>query len=742
MKKTHKKHQISLFFFIFSVGCVVTFIILDLLFYSYNIKQRLMDNAVEITNQKEKQFLKEINTTNNMLTAIKESSQFKEYMLYPDIFKKNIADMFLLLTKHDKNIMQLRYLDKNGIEKIRVDRINLKNKPILVQKEKLQDKSNRYYFKDSVNKKEDVWYSDLDLNIENGKVQIPYNPTLRIMLPIKTYNEFNGVLIINYHMQQILNDIVEIPSHDLMIMNDKGYSLIHFDKNKSWSYYQNPKRTVKDDFPEYFEQIIASIDYFQNNDLVAKKINLDLPQKLFFIIKINTTYLNDLKKDRYLHYLLLSVIILTLSLIMSTVFSKYLRQLFTVLKDTKSLNKLLNRKVKQQTQELVKSKEQLNNLILNLNDFIWETNDKGEYTYLSPQVKSILGYSPEELLGKSPFFLMPPNEKEKIEKLFLNIVKNAKSIEQLKNKNIHKSGHIIYLETSGNPIFDKDNKVIGYRGSDRDITQKVNSQKLITENYKKIDELNKNLEEQVHSEVEKNQEKDIQLFAQSKMAAMGDMIANIAHQWRQPLSTISTAASGVKLKEEFKQLNPEILHNDMDIIVERTQYLSQIIDTFMNFLKEKKVFQYISTKDTIQKSIDMIDSSLKTYFIVINTNFDTFDDVEINTVPSELQEVLINILNNAKDALKEKDILDKNINIEVSKMEEQLVITIEDNGGGIPDEIIDRIFEPYFTTKHESQGTGLGLHMSYRVITESLHGKITVTNGKEGAIFTIKIPID
>ena len=739
MKKDN--NQISFFFFMFSLGCVLTFIILDLIFYSYNIKTHLMTTATKIAQQKQEQLLTSISSTKNILNAIQSSKPFHIYLQKPQNHQKTLQDIFLLITKQDPNIMQLRYIDKKGQEQVRVDRPQLHTPPFVIQGNKLQNKAQRYYFKDSINKPSKVWYSNLDLNIEHGKVEIPYKPTFRAMLPIQEHDSFQGLLIINYHMQTILNDLVNNPSHDIIIANKRGYPLIHFQEEKSWGFYQSPQITIEQSMPEVFQKLQTIDDLFANKTFVIQKIHLDLEEALYIILQPNQNYLEELSKERLMHYLLVSIIILVLSILMSGLFSNYIKRIFVVLRDAKTLNKLLNKKVKEQTSEISKSKKQLDDIITTINDFVWEVNSQAEFTYLSPQVKNILGYRPEELLGKSMFTLISKKDRQKIEYLYHNHFRYAKPIIQLKSTNLHRQGHIVYLEISANPILNKHHQVIGYRGSNRDITQKVNSQKIIEENYKKIDQLNTDLKGQVKEEVRKNIEKDMQLFAQSKMAAMGDMIANIAHQWRQPLSAISTTASGVKLKKEYEQLTDEEIINSMDTIVNKTQYLSQTIDTFMSFLKEKKIFKDVSLKKTLHQPIQMVRSALENHFITLDTNLEEIDDLTIKTVPTELQEVIINILNNAKDALKEHRKDKRHIKLTVKVKKSTLYIIIEDNAGGIPLQIIDRIFEPYFTTKHESVGTGLGLHMSYRVITESLQGKIYAKNGKEGAIFYIELPL-
>ena len=740
MKNSKESKKITLFLFLFSLGSILTFITFDILFYSYNVKDKLIKDAVKIAQEKENYLIQSTNNLKNLLRAIEKSNHIKEYMNNPLNHIDDINDLFLLLTEHDKNIMQLRYINKDGFEKIRVDRANLEENPFIVKKENLQNKFSRYYFKDSIKKKNEVWFSDLDLNIEHGKVEVPYKPTLRAMLPLRENGNFNGILIINYHMQKILEYIAKTASYDLIIANENKEYIIHHENKKNWSAYNKKiEYSLKEDFFNNYKKIINN----KNNifkDYVSLKSDLSLPNKLIFIVKMNENYINSLIKDKFIHYLIVGFVIMLLSIFMSIVFSRYLRKLFIIIKDTKTMNRILNKRIERKTQKLFDSKKQLNNLISTISDFIWEVDKNGKYIYLSPQVKGILGYEPSELTNNTPFSVMPEDEVERIKDIFVDCSKNKKPIVQIINKNIHKNGSVVYLETSGNPVFDKDENLIGFRGIDRDVTEKVNSHKIIEENMKKIDLLNKQLELKIDKEIEKNEVKDIQIFAQSKMAAMGDMIANIAHQWRQPLSAISTTASGVKLQYEFEQLDLKKLPKNMDTIVENTQYLSETIDTFREFIKEKKEYRIVGVINVIYKAINIVKTSLDDNHIKLNHNLEELEKFEIETIPSELQQVIINIINNAKDIIKEKYIVDGLINLTLTKHSECLIIKIEDNGGGVPEDIILRIFEPYFTTKHKSQGTGLGLHMVYRIVTESLKGEIYVENSSIGAVFIVKIP--
>ena len=238
--------------------------------------------------------------------------------------------------------------------------------------------------------------------------------------------------------------------------------------------------------------------------------------------------------------------------------------------------------------------------------------------------------------------------------------------------------------------------------------------------------LNKNLELKIKEEVEKNRLIQEKLFKADKLASMGEMISNIAHQWRQPLSVISTLATGVKLQKEFDTLSDKELILNMDLINKNAQYLSETINDFKNFIKGDRNLQNYNLSSTITNFIHLVESSIK------NSNirmfFDLDDDIFINGYPNELIQCFINIFNNSKDAYEETNQKNPLFFMETKKQNNQVIIKIKDNAQGIPQNIISKIYEPYFTTKHKSQGTGLGLHMTYKLITDGINGKIDAKN--------------
>ncbi|MCT7445626.1 ATP-binding protein [Aliarcobacter skirrowii] len=270
--------------------------------------------------------------------------------------------------------------------------------------------------------------------------------------------------------------------------------------------------------------------------------------------------------------------------------------------------------------------------------------------------------------------------------------------------------------------------------------------KLVNEKTKSLHEINKNLEILVEKKSRDLIQKENLLNHQAKMAAMGEMLENIAHQWRQPLSVISTMATSLKLKQEMKILEDKEFFQSLDIINNASQHLSNTIDDFRNFFSSEKEINKFLISNTIKKSILLLKSSIDKHNITI---VEDIEDSELLSYESELMQVILNIISNSIDILKDKNIDSRYIYFKTTILNNNLIITISDSGGGIDKKILNRVFEPYFTTKHKSQGTGIGLYMSLQIVTKHLNGEISVKNDTFienntayfGAKFTILLPI-
>ncbi len=246
------------------------------------------------------------------------------------------------------------------------------------------------------------------------------------------------------------------------------------------------------------------------------------------------------------------------------------------------------------------------------------------------------------------------------------------------------------------------------------------------------------LEERVQVEVTKNIEKDIQLMHQARLAQMGEMVSMIAHQWRQPLHIISTAATDLDLKIQFGTIDDGTCQKNISTINTLTQHLSSTIDDFRDFFKITKEMEETTVDEVVKVTLKLVKEYVENKKIVIQTDLDCSE--KFNSYPNELKQVVINLLKNAEDALLEKQTNDAAIYIKSYSDRSQNYLEICDNAGGIDDDVIDNIFDAYFTTKKEAQGTGLGLYMSKKIVEEHCGGTLSVENREEGACFRVSLP--
>jgi len=278
--------------------------------------------------------------------------------------------------------------------------------------------------------------------------------------------------------------------------------------------------------------------------------------------------------------------------------------------------------------------------------------------------------------------------------------------------------------------------------------KELNSEQLlknkVDEKTKELQNINKNLETRIKQEVEKNRERESQLFQQSKLASMGEMIGNIAHQWRQPLSAITSTSSALKLNNELDLLDKKEINEKMDTILDRAHFLSSTIENFRSFFSSTTQKAIFDVAGSILKVENIIQSNYSNENIKIIHNFQN-ESIMANGLEGELTQVILNVLNNSYDNFINKNIETRYVKISLQNIEDEISIKIQDTGDGIPADILPKIFEPYFTTKHQSQGTGIGLYMSSEIINKHFKGKIIATNENftidnqnyKGACFTI-----
>lgn len=249
----------------------------------------------------------------------------------------------------------------------------------------------------------------------------------------------------------------------------------------------------------------------------------------------------------------------------------------------------------------------------------------------------------------------------------------------------------------------------------------------------KLDELNNSLENKIKDAIEKNRQQDQLIMQQARLAQMGEMISMIAHQWRQPLSAISSTSTAINLKATLGKLDHKIAIELTNKILEYTQHLSTTIDDFREFFKTNKEKRLTSYEELINNALTIIGTSIVNKNIVLEKEL--LSDVKFHTYPNEIKQVILNLIKNAEDVLLEREIQNPKIKIK----SENGVLTVSDNAGGIPNDIVNKIFDPYFSTKTKKDGTGLGLYISKTIIEEHCHGQLIAYNDKDGAVFKITL---
>jgi signal transduction histidine kinase len=248
--------------------------------------------------------------------------------------------------------------------------------------------------------------------------------------------------------------------------------------------------------------------------------------------------------------------------------------------------------------------------------------------------------------------------------------------------------------------------------------------------------LNETLEQRVAEEVAKNREKDGMLIQQSRLAAMGEMIGNIAHQWRQPINALTLLLSNIKDAYNYNELDQEYLDKAVKNGQQIIQKMSTTIDDFRNFFRPNKEMQNFRACEGVAEAVKMVEQSFQSHNIEISL-VRSGGPCEVTGYPNEFAQVVLNALTNAKDAIVSRKIAGK-VHIRVEKGPDAVTVFIRDNGGGIPEGILGKVFDPYFTTKEK--GTGIGLYMS-KMIMDNMDGDIAIRNVEDGAEVSIRVPL-
>ena len=323
---------------------------------------------------------------------------------------------------------------------------------------------------------------------------------------------------------------------------------------------------------------------------------------------------------------------------------------------------------------------------------------------------------------------------------FINLIRAAfeGNAGELDFKKTGLNGRRLWLESHAVPLRNEQGAIISMLAITRDITIRKQALEALADKQQQLEMLNSSLEQRISQAVSEIRLKDRMMIQQNRQAAMGEMINNIAHQWRQPLNNLGLILQSIEKSFSSGNLREEELRTDVHSSMDIIKFMSHTIDDFRNFFRPDKQLHMFRLKDAVQLALKFVSADLQYQRIAVD--MDIHEDVYANGYPNEYAQVVLNILGNARDALAANDISKPFIRIEGGTEGGIAVLRMRDNGGGIGEDIIERIFDPYFSTKGEDKGTGIGLYMSKVIIENNMKGRLTVCNINGGAEFRIEIP--
>jgi PAS domain S-box-containing protein len=382
-------------------------------------------------------------------------------------------------------------------------------------------------------------------------------------------------------------------------------------------------------------------------------------------------------------------------------------------------------------QSVIENEKRLSYVLDTIKEGIWDWNVSAGTLFHNRVWFELLGYEEEDFKGTIDDFMLVILEEDR-DDIMKNISKSLKTTQQYKHEHRmkKKDGSTIWVYDRGNVVErDIDGNPVRMVGSFIDITDKKEAER-------KIKELNTFLEKKVEDNVQEIRKKDQILLHQAKLASMGEMINAIAHQWRQPLNAIGLLIQDIQDAYDFGELNRNYIEMSVDKAMGQINYMSSTIDSFRNFFRSCENTELFGAKETINEIVNMLKEQFFDSNIIFKVDGGTF---LILGIRAELKQAIMNIINNSKDSIIKKQQIDKFykglISIVISKDKHK--IEIIDNGVGINDDIIDRIFEPYFTTKHQAQGTGIALYMTKMAI-DNMGGMIYAERYIGGAKIVIE----
>jgi PAS domain S-box-containing protein len=380
------------------------------------------------------------------------------------------------------------------------------------------------------------------------------------------------------------------------------------------------------------------------------------------------------------------------------------------------------------------AESKLKSIVETADAIIWAADVDSKLEFLSDQVRDILGYNAEQFIGTSLVDMIDAgyfhwSDKDRLVEGFKQVLKGGNRISDLRCRAKQTDGTWRWFSVNMTPNV----SVNGEVGQIVGVMHDIHAQKLAEE---ALLQLNQELDSRVREEIQRNKEKDLLLQRQSRLAAMGEMIGNIAHQWRQPINSLGLILGDLEDAALYGECDLSYIQTAVGKSKYIIQKMSSTIDDFRNFFRADKSPGTFSLRHVTDECLNLVEAAMKSHSI--NIVVECEHDVVVRGYANEYSQAVMNILSNAREAIIERRVTDGRIVIRIGEDGEFGIHTVTDNGGGIPPEVLPKIFEPHFTTKE--QGVGIGLYMTLISIEKNMHGKIDVENVAEGASFSIRLP--
>jgi PAS domain S-box-containing protein len=391
-----------------------------------------------------------------------------------------------------------------------------------------------------------------------------------------------------------------------------------------------------------------------------------------------------------------------------------------------------------QLKKEIKKSEQLFNLLSEgMMDAYTSVDMTGRILQFNEVYRNMLGYEEEELRSMV-YKDFTPEKWHSIEHKIIEEQVISRGYSDIYEKEYRrKNGTVFPVELRAQLVRDDQGNPVLMWAIIRDITERKLAEEKLNNKSEQLEELNRSLEKRVEGSIIELREKDQVLIQQSRLAAMGEMISNIAHQWRQPLNVLGLHIQSLKVEYGIGQMNKESLDKSVEESMSLIRHMSTTIDDFRTFFKPEKEQEDFKVCQTVARAVQLVKASFDSKHIKLVMT-DCNEDVDIHGYPNEYSQVVLNILVNAKEAMETSKTANPQVTITVVAEDGTAIVTISDNAGGIPEEIIHKVFDPHFSTKGP-QGTGIGLFMAKNIIEKNMNGRLSVRNNGEGAEFKIEV---